>query len=62
MAVANQTGNSGMDCREAESAIVFGTDVVCTYAGPEAILFYDYTVDSPLPEKFVVCPWEGEIK
>lgn len=62
VAVANQTGNSGMDCREAVSAIVSGTDVISTYAGPEAILFYDYTVDSPLPEKFVVCPWEGEVK
>lgn len=59
MVVVNQTGNSGMDCREAESAIVFGTDVVCTYAGPEAILLYDYKVGGSLPETFNVCPWRG---
>lgn len=57
--VVNQTGHSGMDCREAESAIVFGTDVVCTYAGPEAILLYDYKVGGSLPEMFNVCPWRG---
>ena len=59
MAVVNQTGNSGMDCREAESAIVYGEKVICAYAGPEAILFYDYTAGGPLAEKFTVCPWRG---
>ena len=59
VAVVNQTGNSGMDCREAASAIVSGTDVVCTYAGEEAILLYDYTVGGSLPETFTVCPWRG---
>lgn len=59
VAVVNQTGNSGMDCREAESAIVYGEKVICAYAGPEAILFYDYTAGGPLAEKFTVCPWRG---
>ncbi|MGP1586185.1 MAG: hypothetical protein ACTTH3_06655 [Schwartzia sp. (in: firmicutes)] len=59
VAVVNQTGNSGMDCREAASAIVSGTDVISTYAGPEAILLYDYTVGGSLPETFTVCPWRS---
>lgn len=48
-----------MDCREATSAIVSGTDVISTYAGPEAILLYDYTVGGSLPETFTVCPWRS---
>lgn len=40
--LANQTGNSGMDCREAQSAMVDGERLVAVYEGPEAVLVYPY--------------------
>lgn len=40
--LCNQTGNSGMDCTAAESAIVQDGQIICTYSGDEAILFIEY--------------------
>ena len=41
--VCNQTGiNNGMDCTIAKSAVVYDGELVCEYAGAEAILMFDF--------------------
>lgn len=41
--VCNQTGiNNGMDCTIAKSAVVYGGELICEYAGAEAILMFDF--------------------
>ncbi|MDO4177948.1 MAG: carbon-nitrogen hydrolase family protein [Phascolarctobacterium sp.] len=39
--ICNQTGNNGMNCLDAQSAVVVG-DVLFTYEGDEAILYIDF--------------------
>lgn len=54
--IANQTGNSGMDCRKAESAVAQNGEIICTYSGAEAILFVDFDKQSKrvLSRKFEI--------
>ena len=44
--LSNQTGNNGMDCRKAESAVAQDGEIVCTYSGDEAVLFVDFDKQS----------------
>lgn len=44
--LSNQTGNNGMDCRKAESAVAQDEEIVCTYSGDEAVLFVDFDKQS----------------
>lgn len=40
--IVNQTGNSGMDCTDAESAVIRRDGTLFAYSGAEAILLIDY--------------------
>lgn len=40
--LCNQTGNSGMNCTKAESAVAQNGEILFTYSGDEAVLFIEY--------------------
>jgi len=56
--VCNQTGSFVMDCTKAQSALVEGGEVVCSYAGAEAVLLCDFDkVTKTFPQQtFEVIP------
>lgn len=61
--LSNQTGNSGMDCRKAESAVAQYGEIICTYSGDEAILLIDFDKPSKrvLSDKFAIIRLAGQI-
>ena len=58
--ISNQTGNRGMDCRKAESAVAQNGEILCTYHGPEAILLTEYDKEQKriVSDSFEVIPFK----
>lgn len=58
--ISNQTGNRGMDCREAESAIVQKGELVCAYHGAEAVLLAELDLQQKkiITDEFMVLPFQ----
>lgn len=58
--VANQTGNNGMNLSQAQSAIVQGDQLLCSYKGPEAVLLaeYDEVKHKIISDSFQVFPFK----
>lgn len=56
--ICNQTGNSGMDCRKAQSAVVEGGRLLFQYVGGEAILLMEIDREEKkiLSKDFTVLP------
>ena len=59
--IRNQTGNRGMDCREAESAVAQAGEILLAYHGAEAILLADYEPKKKtiLSHEFTVLPFQA---
>ena len=57
--ICNQTGNRGMDCRKAESAVAQDGEILYTYHGAEAVLFAEFDKETKrvLSDKFSVVPF-----